>query len=58
MIKIAPLKKYALRAERPTSPGLITEGYQSLARATERKTALEADGYTVLITQSDLSKTK
>lgn len=58
MIKIAPLKKYALRAERPSSRGIITESYQSLARVTERKTALEADGYTVQITQPDLPKTK
>jgi hypothetical protein len=58
MIKIAPLKKYALRAERPTSRGIITEGYESLARATERKVALEADGYKVVITPSDPSKTK
>ncbi|MDB5488931.1 MAG: hypothetical protein JWQ58_2646 [Reyranella sp.] len=58
MIKIAPLKKYALRAERPASRGIITESYQSLARANERKTALEADGYTVLVTLSDPSKTK
>lgn len=53
MIKIAPLKKYALRAERPSSRGFLTESYQSLAKATERKAALEADGYTVLVTLSD-----
>lgn len=58
MIKIAPLKKYALRAERPASRGIIAENYQSLARATERKVALEADGYTVLITPTDPAKTK
>ena len=55
MIKIAPLKKYSLRAERPGTQKFLTESYQSLRKATERKAALEEAGYTVLVTLSDLS---
>jgi hypothetical protein len=55
MIKIAPLKKYSLRAERPGAQKFLTESYQSLRKATERKAALEEAGYTVLVTLSDLS---
>ena len=53
MIKIAPLKKYSLRAERPGTHQYLTEGYNSLGKATERKAALEEAGYTVLVTLSD-----
>lgn len=56
MIKIAPLKKYTLRAERPDNRSFLVEGYQSLGKATERKAALEEAGYTVLVTPSDPSK--
>jgi|GEM_PF-2181733 len=55
MIKIAPLKKYALRAERPGTKKFLTESYQTLGKATERKAALEEAGYTVLVTLTDPS---